>query len=328
MATMTLDPLLTKSQDHHGPVLEEITGLIKVYQDGHVERPQLVPHVSTNLPPELQVTSRDLVINNFTNIWARFYIPHNNNNLPILLYFHGGGFCVGSAAWSCYHHFLAKLSHFTGCVIMSLNYRLAPEHPLPAAYEDGLEALIWLKHQAQFKPIDWLPSNCNDVLLAGDSAGANIAYNVSTRIGSTVELNVLGCVLIQPFFGGETRTGSEKYMKKEARSALTLAASDSYWRLALPRGANRDHPWCNPCWTDVMELPATMVCVSEMDILRDRNLEFCGELERAGKVVECVMYEGVGHAFQVLNKSRLAQMRVREMMVHIKDFISRWSPLS
>ena len=59
-------------------------------------------------------------------------------------------------------------------------------------------------------------------------------------------MNLKGLILIQPFFGGEVRTDSEKGMAQSPGSALNLAASDSYWRLALPCGAKRDHPWCNP----------------------------------------------------------------------------------
>ncbi|KAL5759185.1 hypothetical protein ACOSQ2_018023 [Xanthoceras sorbifolium] len=345
MAAMTLDPCLSlemcRDSNERGAVAAEIEGLIRVYKDGHVDRPQIVPCVSSALAPELGVTSGDIVIDKFTNIWARVYVPncHNNSKIPLLVYFHGGGFCVGSAAWSCYHEFLARLANRAGCIIMSVNYRLAPENPLPAAYEDGFKSLIWLKHQAQSGAMNWWSRQCNfsNIFLAGDSAGANIAHNVATRIGSISELelatlkplNLKGTILIQPFFGGEARTCSEKYMVQPAQSSLTLAASDTYWRLALPCGTNRDHPWCNPVAKGSKHLAEsrllpTMVCISETDILRDRNLEFCAALDRAGnKKVEQVVYKGVGHAFQVLSKSQLSQTRSHEMMTHIRAFICR-----
>lgn len=324
-------------------VIEEIEGIIKVYKDGHVDRPQIVPCVPTAVAdPELDVTSRDTVIDKFTNIWARFYAPklhgvNTNTNtmkkLPLLVYFHGGGFCVGSAAWSCYHAFLEKLAAKASCLIMSVNYRLAPEHPLPAAYEDGLRSLVWLKQQA-FCERDgddnnqWWSMQCDfsRIFLVGDSAGANIAHNVSTRLCSGTILSPLiinGQILVQPFFGGEARTSSEKYyyMVQPRHSVLNLAASDTYWRLALPPGSSRDHPWCNPLANGSCSGVAMMVCISELDILKDRDLEFCGAMGRAGKKVEYVVYKGVGHAFQVLDKSRLAQTRCHEMITHIKAFV-------
>ncbi|KAF5745280.1 carboxylesterase 6 [Tripterygium wilfordii] len=334
MATVALDPSprvqIGRDQHQHGPVIEEIEGLIKVYKDGHVERPQIIPCVTTALPPKLNVTSGDVLLDIFTNTWSRFYVPTSfqPNKLPLMVYFHGGGFCIGSAAWSCYHDFLARLSAKAGCVIMSVDYRLAPENPLPTAYEDGIKALMWLKQQILCRSGEWWSRQCDlsRVFVAGDSAGANIAHNVVTRLGSCESraLNLKGTILIQPFFGGETRTQSEKCSAQSTRSALSLGASDTYWRLALPRGSNRDHPWCNPMVTKLEELKVlpTMVCISEMDILKDRNLELYGAWRRAGKKVECVVYKGVGHAFQILNKSQLSQIRSQEMMSHIKTFVS------
>ncbi|XP_031249616.1 probable carboxylesterase 6 [Pistacia vera] len=343
MTAATLDPSLSiemhRDPNEHGSVIEEIEGLIKVHKDGHVERLQIVPCVTTALPPELGVNSGDIEIDKFTNIWARFYVPVCHKKLPLIVYFHGGGFCVGSAAWSCYHEFLSKLAKRAECIIMSVNYRLAPENPLPAAYEDGFKAFMWLKQAALSATGYWWSKRCNfsGIFLAGDSAGANIAHSVATRLGSnnvcdptTVlkPLTLKGTILIQPFFGGEARTNSEKHLTQPPRSALNLAASDTYWRLALPCGSNRDHPWCNPTakgsikLEDLRLLPS-MVCISEMDILKDINLEFCGALARAGKRVEHVMYKGVGHAFQILSKSQLSQTRTSEMIAHIKAFISR-----
>ncbi|CAN1181394.1 Probable carboxylesterase 6 [Linum perenne] len=310
-------------------LVEEIPGLIKVYSDGHVDRPQIVPCVpATSFPPGLNnnlLTSRDILLDNFTNtFWARFYLPNlnthpTNTKLPLILYFHGGGFCVGSPSWTCYHHFLARLAVNAGCLIMSVNYRLAPENPLPAAYDDGVKALLW---RCDF----------SRVFIAGDSAGANIAYNVLDRLGSSradevlKPLGVRGMVLIQPFIGGQARTEFEK--KNQAAewarsSALTLSASDTYWRLALPRGSNRDHMWCNPLakgmTAEVKRRTAVIVFVAEEDVLRDRNLEFGGAF---GKRAEVVVHGGVGHAFQVLGKSDVAYNRTMEMISQIKTFIT------
>ncbi|MCD7456229.1 hypothetical protein HAX54_030942 [Datura stramonium] len=333
-----------KEYPQHRVLLEEIEGLIKVYKDGHVERPQIVPNVTSKLPLELGVTSSDVVIDKYTNIWARLYVPKivlctTGNKLPLLIYFHGGGFCVGSASWICYHEFLAKLASIANCVIMSVNYRLAPENRLPAAYDDGVKAIAWIRQKVLIgfnEDNGWLNKvNFSSVFLAGDSAGGNIAHNVAMRIRSKIgdlkPINLKGTILIQPFFGGESRTYSEKYSTQPPRSALTSASADTYWRLALPRGANRDHPWCNPAAKEgvnlvyTRDIPGILVCISELDILRDRNLEFCATLNSVSnkKIVEYVMFKGVGHAFQVLNKSEVAQARTADLIAHIKAFINR-----
>ncbi|XP_023542364.1 probable carboxylesterase 6 [Cucurbita pepo subsp. pepo] len=325
--------------DQHDVLVEEIEGLIRVYGNGYVERAQIVPCVSNALPPELDVTSWDVVVNKLSNIWARFYIPKQcQGKLPLLVYFHGGGFCVGSAAWSCYHEFLAKVSAKAECIIMSVNYRLAPENPLPAPYEDGLKAISWLKQVAlNGGKQNWWSRYCDftRIYLGGDSAGGNIAFNVAARLGGKTTasgavvlkpLVIRGNILIQPFFGGESRTKSEKFLVQPPRSALTMAVSDTYWRLALPSGANRDHPWCNPSAKGLFKVEnlrvlPSLVCISELDILKDRNLEFCSALHREGKLINYVVHEGVGHAFQVLNKSQLSQTRTLEMIGHIKAFL-------
>ncbi|OVA05015.1 Alpha/beta hydrolase fold-3 [Macleaya cordata] len=351
MGAIFLDPRMNQQlsigmKDHHqhGIVIDEIQGLIKVYKDGQVERPPIMPNVAPTVVAQelIDLSCKDVVVDKFNNIWARFYVPRssshgNNNKLPLLIYFHGGGFCVGSAAWICYHEFLAKLASTAGCVIMSVNYRLAPENRLPAAYDDGVNALMWVKQQALNGSNNdqkcWL-NRCNlsKVFIAGDSAGANIAHNVAKRAGSgSMGLNPLtlkGIILIQPFFGGEERTNSEKVLVQPPKSALSLKVSDEYWRLSLPVGANRDHKWCNPLAKTAtklegLKIPPIMVCISEMDILKDRNLEFCSAMRRAGKNVEQVMYMGVGHAFQILHNYQLSQTRTHEMMSHIKGFINR-----
>ena len=343
MATISLDPRFNlqvgKNQHQHGGVVEEIDGLIRVYKDGHVERPSIVPIVPCTMSLERGVTANDVVIDKCTSLWARIYVPSCFGKLPFLVYFHGGGFCVGSAAWSCYNEFLSNLASKANCVIISVNYRLAPENRLPAAYEDGFNTLMWVKQQALNGSTEhrWWLRHCNltSMFLAGDSAGANIAYNVATRLGSsgTSDFTIIrplylkGTILIQPFFGGEARTWSEKYTNQPANSALSLLVSDKYWHLSLPIGSNRDNPWCNPLANGMAKLrdfrlPNIMVCVSETDILKDRNLEFCTALTNAGKRVETVMYKGVGHSFQILHNSQLSQPRTQEMMSHIKAFIN------
>lgn len=322
-----------KPDDYSDGLIEEIEGLIKVYKSRHVERSLIVPSVGPSLDLELDVTVRDVIIDKLTNIWARVYVPKCNDDhkLPLLVYFHGGGFCLGSAAWKCYHDFLGTLSSQLQCLIVSVNYRLAPENPLPAAYEDGIKALIWLKQEANSPSSEWWTRHCNfsSTFLAGDSAGANLAYNVALNLGThqiglLTPLIIKGIILIQPFMGGEERTNSEKTMAQSRRSTLRLAASDTYWWLALPLGANRDHPWCNPLGGDSRKLLRDlrlMVCIAEEDILRDRNLELCSILTSVGNKVEYLISQGMGHAFQVLDKSQISQTRRQEMISHIMNFI-------
>ncbi|CAA7045872.1 unnamed protein product [Microthlaspi erraticum] len=335
MGATTLTHMTTISPNNtniHGPVVDEVEGLIRVYKDGHVERSELVPYVGPSLALELGVACSDVHIDKLTNVWARLYVPVvtksssvSKSKLPLLVYFHGGGFCVGSASWSCYHEFLAKLSARSRCLVMSVNYRLAPENLLPAAYEDGVNAILWLKKTRN----DNLWAKLCDfskIFLAGDSAGGNIANHVAARLAADDSLlkplKIEGTILIQPFFGGEARTESERRVENNMKnSVLTLAASDAWWRMALPRGANRDHPYCKP----VKVVTRTLVCVAEMDVLMDREIKMCDANE---EVIKRVVYKGVGHAFQVLGKSQLAQTTTLDMLCHIDAFIHHYDPFN
>jgi acetyl esterase/lipase len=322
-----------KKTHGHGPVVEEIHGLIRVYKDGHVERLPAIPDVPSTWG-STSVAARDVVVDRAKGVWARLYAPTGAaERVPVVVYFHGGGFSVGSAAWSAYHEFLAQLAASSGCAVVSVNYRLAPEHRLPAAFDDGLMAVQWLRQQAARcgagDELAWWRARCrfDRLFLAGDSAGANVAFHVAARLGALSPLALKGAILIQPFFGGESRTASEKSSHQPPRSALTLPTSDTYWRLALPAGtAGRDHPYCNPLSRgaprlETLPLPPVLVCVAGTDILRDRNLELCRALRRAGKAVEQAVYGGVGHAFQVLHNSHLSKPRTQEMLAHIRAFL-------
>lgn len=138
------------------------------------------------------------------------------------------------------------MANDTQSVVVSVNYRLAPEHRLPSAYDDALEALHWIKTSQD----DWLTrfadySNC---YLMGESAGGNIAYNAGLRAAAEVDqlkpVKIQGLILVQPFFGGKERTASEQRLANDP--VLPLPVADLMWELSLPLGVDRDHEYCNP----------------------------------------------------------------------------------
>ncbi|KAI3967192.1 hypothetical protein MKX01_042777 [Papaver californicum] len=125
-------------------------------------------------------------------------------------------------------------------LIGSVEYRLAPENRLPAAYDDAVEALIWVRNQAL--------DTVNGDLWMRDCG--NIAYHGGLR---SLELNlepiqISGLIMNQPYFGGLERTGSELRLTND--KVLSLTKSDEMWELALPHGANRDNGYCNPMAQD------------------------------------------------------------------------------
>ncbi|KAG0478001.1 hypothetical protein HPP92_012720 [Vanilla planifolia] len=118
------------------------------------------------------VTARRVVIDPSTPLHACLYLPPDPSpNLPILVYFHGGAFCIGSAFSPTYHPHLIALSASARLLVASVDYRLAPEHPLPAAYDDCWAALLWTI-SPQADPWIRLHGDQGRIFLAGDSAGA------------------------------------------------------------------------------------------------------------------------------------------------------------
>ncbi|KAL2324471.1 hypothetical protein Fmac_023529 [Flemingia macrophylla] len=224
---------------------------ITLNPDGTLTRlsipPQSPPSPDPNLPtPAL---SQDLTVNQSKHTWARIYLPHkalhSKTKLPLIVFYHGGGFILSSANSTYFHDFCANMANQTESVVVSLDYRLAPEHRLPAAYEDSLEVLHWIRTSNH----PWLcHADYSRSILMGESAGGNIAYNAGLSAAAEAHLlepiKIQGMVLIQPFFGGTKRTPSEVRLAQDY--TIPLPVTDLMWNLSLPFGADRDYEYSNP----------------------------------------------------------------------------------
>ncbi|KAJ6821908.1 putative carboxylesterase 8 [Iris pallida] len=262
--------------------------------DGSVRRPvvPLVPPTGTG--PSPKVLAKDVPLDAANGTWLRLYLPNPpppETKLPVILYFHGGGFVVFSPDFLLYHSFCEQTAAALPALVVSLHYRLAPEHRLPAAYDDAVDALRWLRSSAD----PWIASrgDLSRCFLAGSSSGGNIAYHAGLRASSLrlglEPLKLAGVVMVQPFFGGEARTGSEEGSEEDA--VLPLRANEMMWRMALPAGAGRDHEYCNPAAKPMGKgtaLPRCLVSACRGDPLFDRQREFVRMLERAEGVEEVV----------------------------------------
>jgi len=212
---------------------------------------------------------------------------------------------------------------------VSVEYRRAPEHRLPVAYNDCFSVLEWLDRQAmalEGVSVDpWLASHADfrKVFLAGDSAGANIVHQMGIRASGRiwVGLCLQGAILVHPFFGGQERIACEVGMGTEVERLFKVVDGD--WSISLPAGADKDHPFCNPVGPrspalSTLVYPRTLIFVAGKDPLRHRGILYYQALRRAAKVVDLVMTEGESHVFHLLNpKSENAPC----MMKRISDFM-------
>jgi acetyl esterase/lipase len=282
-------------------VVEDLQGIVQLLSDGTVKRFQL-PQV---LPPP-PVRWKDVVYDETHNLSLRVFVPPlaGAEKLPVIVYFHGGGFVINSYASTEFHAACLRLAGELPAVVLSVDYRLAPEHRLPAAHDDADAFFSWLRAQAAATTDLWLAESADfgRVFVSGDSAGGNIAHHAIVRIGSgalaTGAARVAGCILLYPFFGGEQRTASEAACPDDVY--LTLTVSDQMWRLALPAGASRDHPLANPFGPDSpaldsVALPPLLVVTGDRDMLVDRIRDYVARLNATGN--KRAEFPGKGHAF-------------------------------
>nr|GMD40410.1 carboxylesterase 1-like [Ipomoea batatas] len=163
------------------------------------------------------VLTKDISINQSKTTWARIILPRKAvdsqplSKLPLILYFHGGGFVVCKVDRPGFQDFYRHIATETSAVVISVGYRRAPEHRLPAAYDDCMEALYWIK----ISDDEWLTkyADFSRCFLMGTSAGGNIAYRVGLSASLICKelkpLEIRGLILHHPYFGGKERTGSE-----------------------------------------------------------------------------------------------------------------------
>ncbi|KAF8379367.1 hypothetical protein HHK36_028801 [Tetracentron sinense] len=184
------------------------------------------------------VLSKDIPLNPTTNTWLRLFRPHHSFSgvkLPLIIYAHGGGFILCSAASTIIHDFCADISVKLPALIVSIGYRLALEHRLPVAYEDAVDAMHWITKSED----EWLRdlADFSRCFLMGSSAGGNIAYHAGLRAATASDdlepLKIKGLILHQPYFGGSQRTRSElRLVNDRVLRLLPLSVNDMMWEQA------------------------------------------------------------------------------------------------
>ncbi|KAF5738820.1 putative Carboxyesterase 18 [Tripterygium wilfordii] len=277
--------------------------------------------------PKNGIQSTDVVVDPNRNLWFRLYNPTaTDTSLPVIIYFHGGGFAFVSANSIAMDTYCKRLAKQLPAVIISVNYRLTPEHRYPCQYDDGLDVLKFIDSNLNFKGF---PANAdlNRCFVAGDSAGGNIAHHVTLRAcdSNFSSVNIIGLIGLQPFFGGEERTESE--IKLVDVPYITIQGTDSLWRMFLPEGSNRDHPAANvsgPNADDISKVakfPSTIVFVGGFDPLKDWQKRYYEALKRHGKEAYLVEYPNVFHAFYSIPELEESDMLIEE----VKRFMEKQS---
>lgn len=262
--------------------------------------------VPANTIPVDGVYSFD-VVDRATSLFKRVYRPASENEdqwgkielekplsttevVPVIIFFHGGSFTHSSANSAIYDTLCRRLVSICKAVVVSVNYRRSPEYRYPCAYDDGWAALKWVHSRP------WLQSGKDlkvHAYLAGDSSGGNIVHHVAVRAAET-GVEVLGNILLQPLFGGQERTESEKML--DGKYFVRLRDRDWYWRAFLPEGEDRDHPACNifgPRGRSLegLKFPKSLVLVPGLDLVQDWQLSYVEGLKRSGQEVKLLRFK-------------------------------------
>ncbi|XP_078173505.1 putative carboxylesterase 8 [Carex rostrata] len=260
------------------------------HPDGTITRP-FVPQSPPN--PNPPVLSKDLPLNPSRGTYLRLYLPiaaaSPDQKLPVLLFFHGGGFVLFSPSDATYHASCEAMAASLPALVISASYRLAPETRLPGAYDDAAEAILWVQSQAA-NPASadpWLLTHgdFSKFFVMGSSSGGNIAYHAGLRAKSMdlCPIHLSGVIINQPYFGGIERTESEEASEEDP--VVPLRSNDMLWRLTLPIGSDRDHEFANPVKAGLDEAVGMVRCMVlglKGDPLFDRQKLFADALEKKG----------------------------------------------
>ncbi len=220
-------------------------------------------------------------------LMARIYRPTDASDLPVVVFFHGGGWVLSSVDG---HDSIARrLALESGAIVVSVEYRLAPEHPFPAPHEDCWAATRWVAENAAV-----LGGKPGVLAVAGDSAGGNLAAGVALRARDE-GLELAFQLLIYPCIDD---VQSRPSMTENATGYFLTAADMAwFWDQFVPP-EERANPYAVPARaTDLAGLAPALVQTAEYDPLRDEGEEWAARLAAAGVSVEVTRYDGMIHGF-------------------------------
>jgi acetyl esterase/lipase len=207
-------------------------------------------------------------------------------NAPVFVYLHGGGWCYGSV--ESVDRLCRRIADRSGCAVLSVDYRLAPEHVHPAAIEDVETVLAYVRREGAGLGVD--PSR---LAIGGDSAGGQLA-TVAARRQRDAAMPLDYQVLIYPAL--DPMTASESYAELGEygldRESMALA-----WSTYVPDPAQRYDPDVAPFAAELAGMPPTLIITAEYDVLRDEGADYADALVAAGVPVVHVRYAGMPHGF-------------------------------
>jgi monoterpene epsilon-lactone hydrolase len=238
---------------------------------------------------------------------GEWIVPADAPQHKAILYFHGGGFRIGSVA--SHRDLIARIAEASGCRVLAIDYRLAPEHRFPAALEDAVTGYRHLLAQGL---------GAVDIAFAGDSAGGNLV------LGAMLAARDLGLpqpaagVLMSPWTDlAATGASYENRAKADPihQRTMILALAKNY----LGADVDPRHPLASPLYADLAGLRPLLVQVGDRETVRDDSIELAAKAKAAGVDVELQVWDGMIHVFQMFPEIPQA----REAIAGLAKFLRR-----
>ncbi|KXT09521.1 hypothetical protein AC579_7194 [Pseudocercospora musae] len=261
-----------------------------------------------SLPPGGSVPLRVSLIRDvqLENCSIRVFVPESSqpvSKYPVLLWFHGGGWAIGGL--DSENDFCTYICQTSQCIVLSVNYRLAPEFPYPAAAEDAIEAFQWLFREAH----KYYNVDTTRVAIGGTCAGGNLAAVLVLEAACLFkQFRPIFLLLIVPVIDNTATPGNGWYNLNAPW--LTPQCMLWYRRMYLPNGHGRDALFGREDWQVSPNLapskllskcPATWIAVAEHDLLATEALAFSSQLRAAGVQTSVTVYQGSTHTILALN---------------------------
>jgi acetyl esterase len=222
---------------------------------------------------------------------VRVYEPEGERPFPVLVFFHGGGWVLGNL--DCYDNVCTRLANRAECLVVSVDYRLAPEHPFPAAPRDCYAATEWATEHA-----GGLGGDPDRVAVAGDSAGGNLAAVVSLMARDRGGPDIAHQGLIYPAVNPASLETPESYEENAAGYFLELASMEWFFDRYVENRIDERNPYAFPLQArDLSDLPPATIVSAGFDPLRDEAFSYEQRLADAGVPVSHHHFEGMIHGF-------------------------------
>ena len=294
----------------------QLRGALEVFPKLEITRENLV-EIRASLadlrPPETEsakvIQAKETIATKDGEVDIHVYRKNDRAGQPALLWIHGGGYILGSAedeAAQC-------IAELCDCTVLSVEYRLAPEHPFPAGPNDCYAALRWLMSEGHSYDI-----NLQRVAIGGASAGGGMAAGVALMNRDRDRYPLCLQLLLYPMIDNLHETDSGKITN---HPVWNLATSLNAWEMYLDGTPGRDaSPYAAASRaTDLRGLPAAYVCVGSEDLFRDEDIDYAGRLSAAGVATELAVFPGLFHGADGFVPQASVSTRLRRSFLNALD---------